>query len=168
MILPPSSITVQFEMFSEVIFIQVWEIEFKSRNWIERRSDSELSKKNGGIKGYLFETFWENSSVGFEGPQTFFGKKNIFFHLFSSSSLFIFSWFLNLVFHLLFHFLFSFQTETKLNKQEALPTENSRATSPAESERSVSPSILRVSQNPVKFLVSRHIDLQTPVWVVTA
>ena len=52
-------------------------------------------------KGFVFETFWANSSGGFEGPQTFFNKKTFFFHFFSSLSLFIFYFIFSLLFHLL-------------------------------------------------------------------
>ena len=55
---------------------------------MEKRPDSELLQKNGGIirpTMIFFETFSANSSRGFEGPQTLFGKKK------SPLSLFIFS-----------------------------------------------------------------------------
>ena len=57
---------------------------------MEKRPDSELLQKNGGIIRptmifFFFETFSANSSGGFEGPQTLFGKKK------SPLSLFIFS-----------------------------------------------------------------------------
>ena len=78
---------------------------------MKTRSDSELSKKNGGIirpKGFFFfETFWANSSGGLEGPETFVGK-NLLFHLFSSSSLFIFSFIFPLISCILFHLVSSF------------------------------------------------------------
>ena len=74
-------------MFSELIPPDR-KIEFESC----KRSDSELSKKNGGIirpKGIFFETFWANSSGGFEGPQTFLAKIHLFFSLFIVSLLFL-------------------------------------------------------------------------------
>ena len=42
---------------------------------MEKRPYTELLQKNGGIirpKGIFFETFWANSSGGFEGLETFF------------------------------------------------------------------------------------------------
>ena len=42
---------------------------------MKKRPDSELLQKNGGIirpKEFFFETFWANSSGGFEGLETFF------------------------------------------------------------------------------------------------
>ena len=42
-------------------------------------------RKNGGIirpTGIFFETFWANSSDGFEGLETFFGKKKTSLSLF--------------------------------------------------------------------------------------
>ena len=72
----------------------------------EKLSDSELSKKNGGIirpKGiFFFETFWANSSGGFEGSETFFAKKKSSF--LSSLCLFHF------LFHFPFHILSSFSS----------------------------------------------------------
>ena len=58
------------------------------------RPDSGLLQKNGGIirlKGIFFETFWTNSSGGFEGSETFFGKNHLYLSSFPlSSSLFFF------------------------------------------------------------------------------
>ena len=54
-------------------------IEFESCKELKKRSDSELSKKNGGLirpKGIFFETCWPNSSGGFVGSQTFFQEKS--------------------------------------------------------------------------------------------
>ena len=86
---------------------------------MKTRSDSELSKKNGGIirpRGFFFETFWANSPGRFGGLETFFKKKIVFsfisfcLHLVSSLVLLLLSSclvssllsiFSSLVFHLL-------------------------------------------------------------------
>ena len=82
-------------------------LEFESCKLLKTRSDSELSKKNGGQfvrKGFFFfETFWANSSGGFEGSETFFTKKT----LLSSFSLFNFSFIFPFIYSLLFCFIFS-------------------------------------------------------------
>ena len=88
-------ITVHQKTFSDFI-LPTRKIEFESCKKLKTRSDSELSKKiwrNDSSE----ETFWANSNGGFEGPQTFSGKKHLFFHLVSSLSL-----------HFLFHLLSCF------------------------------------------------------------
>ena len=75
-------------------------IEFESCEYLKKRSDSELSKKKGGIirpRVFFFETLRANSSGGFQGPQTFFG---FFSTRFISISLFMFSFIFSLLFHL--------------------------------------------------------------------
>ena len=73
-------------------------IEFESCKYLKKRPDSALLKKNGGIirlKRIFFETFWANSSGGFEGSETFFGKNHLYLSSFPlSSSLFFFILFL--------------------------------------------------------------------------
>ena len=67
-------ISVQPENNSELI-PRARKIEFESCKSLEKRPDSEPSKKNGGRirpKGIFFETCWANSSGGFEGLETFF------------------------------------------------------------------------------------------------
>ena len=68
---------------------------------MKTRSDSELLKKtwrnNSSDGDFFFETFWANSSGGFECSETFFTQNPLFL---SSLSLFIFS--------LFFPFIFSF------------------------------------------------------------
>ena len=115
--------TVRAENISKFI-LPARKIEFESCKEMKKRSDSKLSKKNGGIirpKGIVFETFWANSPGGFEGSQTFFKKNILHLHLSSfslssslssslffslSSSLFFFSFIFDLLYHFLFHFLF--------------------------------------------------------------
>ena len=67
-----------------------------------RKMDEQIVRR-----GFFFETFWANSSGGFEGSETLFGKKN---HL----SLFISPFILSLLFHpvssFLFHLLSSFSS----------------------------------------------------------
>ena len=67
--------------FSELI-LRVRKIEFESCKQLKKRSDSELSKKNGGtIRPEIFfwvETFWAHSSGGCEGSETLFTKKSSF------------------------------------------------------------------------------------------
>ena len=65
--------------------------------------DLNFGKKNGGI--VRPETFWDNSYGGFEGPQTLFTKKILFYFHVSLSS---FSLSSSLFFFILFFFSFIF------------------------------------------------------------
>ena len=98
-------------------------IEFESCKKLKKKQNGQIlnfRRKNGGIirsKGIFFETFWANSSGGFEGSQTFKKKKKLssrfisiflhfLFHLLSSFSYFIFSCLSSLLFHLFVSSLF--------------------------------------------------------------
>ena len=128
--------TVRDETHSELI-LRDRKIEFESCK-LKTRSDSELSEekwRNTSSDGDLFDAFWANSSGGFEGPQTFFQKKN--FNLYLS----IFSSIVPFIFSLLFSFIlssFSFLFTHRNGKNQTSDSikKNGHAPRPIESRES--------------------------------
>ena len=106
---PDSVFTVPPENISELI-PRARKIEFELCKYLKTRSDSELSKKNGGIirpKGIFSKHFW---LIHLAGLRVLKHKKNLFFHLYLfsfslSSSLFFFI--LSLLSSFIFSCLFS-------------------------------------------------------------